>query len=315
MTVFLSAAALLERPFHERQNLVVIADPDEQDQGGLSSGAPGQSAGLDPNSDQLGRIVQGGLAQVGASHIGRAAIGRAREVARAGAGGGLPAAALPVAAIAAVSVGALTLFFNGRNGIPDNVTCVSASAAEGLTFTEGPFELGCVYSAHPKQEGRYLPWNTFQQIILAERIREVERFFITCCGASRVETHVEQTNDFSTDLRFNGLKLAGSASWDSQVIKSTKDHRIIEAPGRMAPNDLLPDEWTWLDAQQVWQDVHDMRRNAGVTRYERETTITDRRTLDVKALSKVPGYNGSLDGGGKRHTETLLKWDVLFPAA
>ncbi|CAB4897671.1 unannotated protein [freshwater metagenome] len=219
-----------------------------------------------------------------------------------------------MAAIAAVGVGALAIFFNGRTGIPDNVTCVSASAAEGLTFSEGPFELGCVYSAHPKRAGHYLPWSTFQQITLAERIREAERFFITSCGASRVETHVEQTNDFSADLRFDGLKVAGSANWDSQVVKSTKDHRIIEAPGRKAPNDVVPGEWTWLDAQQVWQDIHDMRRNDGLTRYKLTTTVTDRRHLDIKALSKVPGYKGSLNGGGKRDTETLLKWEVLFPA-
>lgn len=218
-------------------------------------------------------------------------------------------------AVGAVGI-AVALLLKSRSGAPVNVTFVSASAAQALTFSEGPFELGGVYSAHPMQHERYLPAASFHRRILEERTRETETFLLTCCGASKVEMTVYHGDglEFVANASYEERPNTGSGKLNAKRVEGTNRHAIIEAPGRTAPGPLIPSEWIWFEAEPEWQEIHRQRRDAAITSYIVTTVVKDDRSVDFKALAKLPGVKLDGDFAVKRHDKTVVTWNVSFLA-
>jgi hypothetical protein len=311
-----TSSGLLDIPVHSRQTLIVVDDPVLQEIEGHASVQPGEPANTDQQTERLTRLLGGAFVAAGPHRVGRAAIGRGRELLRASAGraGGAPPALMPaLAAIGVMGIGTVAVLLLERDGIPVDVTFVSATAARNLTFSEGPFKVGGVYAAHPKHAERYLPWDTYSRLILHERAREAASFFVGCCGASRVETLVEQGDDLSVDVGISDLPWAGSAKWNAKLVENTTQHRVIEGPGRLVPEELVPADWTWFDDEPEWQEIHDLRRDLRITSHELTTVIKDERLVTGKALSKIPAAKLNLNATVKRHKTTRVKWKVSFP--
>jgi hypothetical protein len=307
---------LLGIPADKRQTLVVVGDPVLEELERHASAQQAEPVEVDSQPEQLARLI-GVLTATGASRGGRSVVGRAQALVRAGArrAAGAPPAVMPTLAVGVLGIGAAAVLLRGRDAIPVDVTFVSASAARGLTFSGGSFEIGGVYSAHPKHDDLYLPWVGYSRSILQERVLEAAAFFIGCCGASTVETLVEEGDDLAIDARVADLPGAGSAKWNAKVDKSSKQHRVIKAPGRKAPTELVRDDWTWIDDEPEWQKVHDLRLRSQITSYELRTDINDHRVAEGKALSKLPGAALDLNAAAKRHAKTVVKWKVSFPPA
>jgi hypothetical protein len=182
-----------------------------------------------------------------------------------------------------------------------------------LTFSEGPFELGGVYTAHPIQHERYLPAASFSRIILDERTGETQTFLMACCGASKVEMTIDYSDDlsFAANAGYSERPRTDSGKLNAKRIDSTNRHRVADAPGRSAPNPLIPSEWIWFEPE--WQEIHRQRRDAGITTYDLTTEINDDRSVEFKALAKIPGVKLNADVGVKRRDKTVVKWKVSFP--
>lgn len=322
MNTITSSEQLLARPIHQRQTLVVVPD---QDLRGIEQVASTQQAehlavAQDASTDQVAKMLElaiglGGA--VGAPKAAGAAADRAREIVRAGASRAAASApAMVPLAVGAVGIGAVALLLKSRHGTPVNVTFVSASAARALTFSEGPFELGGVYTAHPMQHERYLPAASFHRKILEERTRETETFLLTCCGASKVEMTVDHGDnlEFKANASYEERPNTTSGKLNAKRVEGTNRHAIIKAPGRSAPGPLIPSEWIWLAAEPEWPEIHRQRRDAGITSYDLTTVVKDDRSVDFKALAKLPGVKLNADFEVKRHDKTVVKWKVSFPA-
>ncbi len=322
MRTITSSERLLALPVQERQTLVVLPDRDLREIEQLASTQQADQLEIeqDASTDQVTKLLElavGLGAAVGAPKAAGAAVDRAREIVRAGASRAAATSPtmVPALALGVVGIGAVAFLFKSRNGNPVNVTFVSASTAQGLTFSEGPFELGGVYTAHPMQHERYVPAASFSRIILEERTRETQTFLITCCGASKVEMIIDHGDDlgFAADAGYEERPATGSGKLNAKRVESTKRHTVSKAPGRSAPNPLIPSEWIWFAAEPEWQEIHRQRRDAGITSYDLSTEINDDRSVDYKALAKIPGVKLNVDFGVKRHDKTVVKWKVSFP--
>jgi hypothetical protein len=322
MNTITSSEQLLARPIHQRQTVVVVPDQDLRriEQVASTQQAEHQAVAQDASTDQVAKVLELAIAlggAIGAPKLAGAAADRAREIVRAGASraaAGAPAM-VPLAG-GAFGIGAGALLLKSRNRAPVNVTFVSASAAQALTFSEGPFELGGVYTAHPMQHERYLPAATFHRRILEERTRETETFLLTCCGASKVEMTVYHGDDleFVANASYEERPNTSSGKLNAKHVEGTNRHAIIEAPGRSAPGPLIPSEWIWFEAEPVWQEIHRQRGDAGITSYVLTTVVKDDRSVDYKALAKLPGVKLNADFAVKRHDKTVVTWNVSFPA-
>jgi hypothetical protein len=321
MNTITSSEQLLARPVHERQTLVVVPDQDlrgiEQFVSTQQVGKPmiEQSASTDQVPKWL-ELAVGLGGTVGASRAAGVAVDRARQMVRASASRATSGPALVPLAVGAVGLGAVAVLFKSRNDTPANVTFVAASAAQALTFTEGPFQLGGVYTAHPMQHERYLPAASFSRIILQERTSETHTFLITCCGASRVEMIVDYGDDlaFVANARHTDGPNSSSGELNAKRAEGTNRHAISEAPGRSAPTPLVPSDWIWFAAEPEWQEIHRQRREAGITSYKLTTVVTDDRSVDFKALAKLPGVRLNADFSLERNDKTVVTWNVSFPA-
>lgn len=320
MNTITSAERLLALPVHERRTLVVLPDGDLREIEQLVSTRQADQLDVEQNAsaDQVPKLLELAVHLGGAVDVPRAtgaAVDRARQIVRASTSATSPTI-VPALALGILGIGAAAFLFGRRNGNSVNVTFVSASAAEGLTFSEGPFELGGVYTVHPMQYERYLPAASFSRIILEERTRETQTFLITCCGASRVEMTVNYVDDlgFTADASYEERPRTGSGKLNAKRVETTQRHTISEAPGRSAPSPLTPSEWIWFAAEPEWQEIHRQRREAGITSYDLTTEIKDDRSVDLKALSKVPGVKLNANFGVKRHDKTVVNWKVSFRA-
>lgn len=319
MNTITSSAQLLARPPHERQVLIVVPDPAAQELApGSATNHPGQStheAELPPEHQAAIQV----LASLGVSEGPRVAgtvVGRARGLILAGAARApaVPPALVPVLAIGAVGFGAAAFFIKGRDGAPTNVVLVSASAAQDLTFSEGPFTLGRTYAAHPLAQSRYLPLEDVARIVLEERTRETETFLLACCGASKVETTVEFGDDLDLAAGYKGPPAAaGSGDVTAKHATSSTRTAVIEGPGHPAPNPLVRSEWTWHDEE--WDQIHRQRAEASIESYELTREIKDDRTVDFKALAKVAGVKLNMNADIGRHDKAVVTWKATFPAA
>jgi hypothetical protein len=304
VNVITSPEQLLALPVHERQTVVILSDAGLREIGQLASPQQADQRRL--------RELAVGFGTVGASMGGE----RLREIVRAGTTRAAANAPIIVPALALVGACAGAVFlFNNRSGNGDTVTLVSASAAQGLTFREGPFELGVPYSAHPMQHERYLPAASFPRLILEERTSETQTFLITCCGASEVEIAVYQGDElgFDADASYDGRPRTGSGEVHAKRGRNATSGRLSEGPGRSAPNPLIPSEWIWFAAEPEWQEIHRQRRDAGITSYHLTTVIKDERSIDLKALAKLPGVKPNAGLGVTRHDTTVVTWNVSFP--
>jgi len=222
---------------------------------------------------------------------------------------------VPALAVGVLGLAAAAYFTRGR-GLPLGVKVVSASVAQDLTFDEGPFEIGEVYAAHPMVHGRYLPHRSYPRIILQERARETETFLLSC-GASRIEMTVEHGEDlsFSAGAGYTEPRGAVSGKLRAKRKENAKRRTVIQAPGRPAPDSLVPSAWTWFEAEPEWQEIHRRRSNSGITGYELTTEITDDRLLDLEAIAKIPGVKLTGNASVSRLDKTTWKWKVAFPPA
>jgi hypothetical protein len=124
--------------------------------------------------------------------------------------------------------------------------------------------------------------------------------------------------DYSDDLSFAAnagreeRPKTDSGKLHANRIDTTSRHRVANALGRSAPNRLEPSEWIWFEPE--WREIHRQRRDAGITSYVLTTEINDNRSLDFKALAKIPGVKLNADVEGKRIDKTVVKWNVSFPA-
>ena len=320
MNTITSSERLLALPVHERHTLVVLPNRDLREIEQLASTQQAEQL-ADASTDQVAKLLElavglGGA--VGAPRAAGAAVDRAREIVRAGTSRAAVTSPtmVPALALGVLGMGAVAFLFKSRNGNPVNVTFVSASTAQGLTFSEGPFELGGVYTVHPVQHERYLPAASFSRIILEERTRDTQTFLITCCGASKVEIIVDHGDDlgFVANASYEERPRTGSGKLNAKRVDSTMRHTVIEGPGRSAPNPLIPSEWIWFAAEPEWQEIHRQRRDAGITSYDLTTEIKDDRSVDFKALAKIPGVKLDVGFAVKRHDKTVVEWKVSFPA-
>lgn len=322
MNTITSSEQFLARPIHQRRTLVVVPDQDLRGIEQLASTQQTEQLAIEQSAstDQIAKwlelaVVLGGT--VDAPKAAGVAVDRAREI--VGAGASRAAASAPILvplAVGALAIGAVAVLFKSRNDTPVNVIFVAASAAQALTFSEGPFELGGVYTVHPMQHERYLPAASFSRIILEERTRETHTFLITCCGASRVEMIVDHGDDlgFVANASYEERPKTSSGKLNAKRVEGTNRHAISEAPGRSAPAPLIPSEWIWFAAEPEWQEIHRQRRDAGITSYNLTTVVKDDRSVDFKALAKLPGVKLNADFAVKRHDKTVVTWKVSFPA-
>ena len=153
MRTITSSERLLALPVHERRTLVVLPDRDLREIEQLASTQQADQLEIEQeaSTDQVAKLLElavglGGA--VGASKAAGAAVDRAREIVRAGASRAAATSPtmVPALALGVLGIGAGAFLFKSRNGNPVNVTFVSASTAQDLTFSEGPFELGGVYT-------------------------------------------------------------------------------------------------------------------------------------------------------------------------
>lgn len=311
MTPKTTTADLLKLPFRERQTLMVVDDVTARHLVQQASATPRENVEI-AEPEWVPPLALRAALDPG---VGGLALGRVRELVRNAARAGVssPMAKKGVLALGVLGVATVVVLTIGRDGVPEVVTVISASAAEGLTFDGGPFELQRVYSAHPKQVGRYLPWETFSQTILDERTMEAETFLITCCGASRVETVVEHGDDLTAVANISAIPGLGSAKWNARLLKSAKDHRVIEAPGWSTPTEIDPDEWAWLDTEPLLREIHRQRRDARITRVSRDWKVKDDRSVDFK-IPKMLEEKMNLNAVIKRHDTMAVTWKVAFPA-
>lgn len=216
-----------------------------------------------------------------------------------------------------VTVGAVAALFEGRADTPVDVIFVSASAAQALTFSDGPFEIGGVYTAHPMHHDRYLPAERYSRLILEERNRETHTFLMTCCGASEVDMTIDYGDNLSVVVNagYEEGKKTSSGKLDAKHDQTANRHAISAGPGRASPGPLVPSDWAWFAAEPEWQVIHRQRRDAGITRYTLTTVIKDDRTVDFKALAKLPGVKLNADLVVKRNAKTVVTWKVSFPPA
>jgi hypothetical protein len=322
MNTITSSEQLLARPIHQRQTLVIVPDQDLRGIEQLASTQPTEQVAIEQgaSTEQVAKWLELAVGLGSAVDVSKAvgvAVDRARQVASAGAS--RMAASVPALvplAVGAVAVGAVAILFKSRNDTPVNVIFVSATAARGLTFSEGPFELGGVYTAHPMQHERYLPAASFHRKILEERTRETETFLLTCCGASKVEMTIDHGDnlEFVANARYEERPTATSGKLNATRVESTNRHAIILAPGRPAPGPLAPSEWIWFAAEPEWPEIHRQRRDAGITSYNLTTVVKDDRSVDFKALAKLPGVKLNADFAVKSHDKTVVTWEVSFPA-
>lgn len=305
-----TTADLLKVPFHERRTLMVVDDLTAQQL--VEHASASREEAMDIGEPQwVPPLAVRAALDPGVSSV---ALGRARElVGKAARAGVSPSATKGVLALGVLGLATVAVFVIGRDDTSEVVIVISASAAEGLTFDGGPVKLRHVYAAHPKQDGRYLPWETFSQTILNERTMEAESFLITCCGASRVETIVEHGDDLTAVASLSTIPGLGSAKWNAKLLKNTKDHRVIEAPGWSVPKPIEPSEWVWLDSEPLLQAIHHSRCVAGITKVDRDWKVKDDRSVDFK-VPKVLNEKVNLNAVIKRHDTMAVTWKVLFPA-
>ncbi|HEY4280465.1 MAG TPA: hypothetical protein VGM91_19740 [Conexibacter sp.] len=322
MKTITSSEQLLALPVHERQTLMVLPDKDLREIEQLASTQQTDQLEIEQaaSTDQVPKLLElavGLAGAVDAPKAAGAAVDRAREIVRAGASraAATPPRMAPALALGVVGIGVAAFVFKSRNSNPNIVTIVAASAAQGLTFSEGPFELGGVYTAHPIQHERYLPAASFARIILEERTRETQTFLMTCCGASKVEMTIDHSDDlgFAADAGYEERPRTDSGKLNAKRSESTKRRTVSEGPGRSAPIPLIPSEWIWFAAEPEWQEIHRQRRDAGITSYDLTTEFNDDRSVDFKALAKIPGVKLNAGVGAKRLDKTIVTWKVSFP--
>jgi hypothetical protein len=123
--------------------LVVLPDRDLREIEQLASTQQADQLEIeqDASTDQVTKLLElavGLGSVVGGPKAAGAAVHRAREIVRAGASrAAAPSPTMvPALALGVVGIGAVAFLFKSRHGSPVNVTFVSASTAQGLTFSE-----------------------------------------------------------------------------------------------------------------------------------------------------------------------------------
>jgi hypothetical protein len=292
--------SLLERPYSERKQIIVVDDGDP-------SLLPGAGEALKKAHAKEARFygVLTGLGGFSATTGLRLALA-----------GTLSAPLIPLAAGATAVWTGHTLLEHIREwrrlGI-DALPVAHSEAEALLAFPFGHPIDNTLYVGHPKAKPLYYPAAQFHRKLFEHKTAEAIRL-LRSLGATRIK--VESVEGWSSEF-FSQLDLPLSAKGD-QATAEVSGNRGVEShilweehlPGTTTA--ALPENLVWYEHEPMWQSVAEGRLTYKSTDFRLDVAYKDDYGINAQLNQKVALTKVSLGGKFQEHKSTLWRMEGEF---
>lgn len=297
-TDFEAEARLLDRPYAQRQFIMVVDDAIIERNRLRKQ--------LEEVEAKLGRAPDtGDWAALAASVVGLA----------------FPAARIAALGIAGYEVAKRAIQAWGRVSQSVDVHLVSVSEAEVVTFPPGHPQVDVLYVGHPAVPSRYTIPADFHRVVFEHKFSEAVTLLMAL-GATTIEVHhvAGWSRDFIGNMAM-GLPLAGTigaVGAEAESGASRLESLLLKADLETdeTRNPSLPSDLVWYPSEPLWEAVAKGRIEHGLTRCQLAVRYTDDFHVNADLHSTIVG-NGKepalkIGGAWNDHTSTVWRIDAVF---
>ncbi|KDB10487.1 hypothetical protein LIG30_4911 [Burkholderia sp. lig30] len=188
-----------------------------------------------------------------------------------------------------------------------NVTQISQTHANSLTFPPGHPREGVLYVAHPAAKGVYFTVASFHRLAFEHKFSEAIDLLMSL-GATEIK--VEHVRGWSRDFAGNlsvpvqqttaGVELSGKQSNASELLYEA------HLPGNTEPK--LPESLVWYPHEPTWQSMARGRIKFGLAEFS--LTVNYEDDFGINAGFKINAGESGLDLGGSFEDHRTTTWKI-----
>ncbi|HJV25882.1 MAG TPA: hypothetical protein VJ673_09345 [Aromatoleum sp.] len=204
--------------------------------------------------------------------------------------------------------GADTLIAWGKarqNGL--DITQVSQTEAQTLTFPPGHPRDGILYVAHPAASSVYFTVATFHRLAFEHKFSEAIELLMSL-GATEIRVeHVRGwSREFAAHLSVPMPEM--TTGIDASGKQASASSLLYEAHLRGSAQPRLPDSLVWYPHEPTWQSIAKGRLNFGLTEFS--LTVNYEDDFGINAGLKVMAGKSGLDLGGSFEDHQATTWKI-----